>query len=80
MKLKLLILLVVLSFASAGFCFDKPTRTYYNNKVSYKSMFGQEDTNLLKVQVLTKKGRRIQAEIPVANDAKKDVTQKTKGD
>lgn len=79
MKYKLLILLVVFSFASTAFCLDKPTRTYYNNKIAYKSLFGYQ-TNQLKVQKVDKKGRTIQAEIPVVNDAEKDKTQNTKGE
>ena len=69
---------MALSFAAVGICQDKPTRTYYNNKVPYAAFFQDHNPNLLKVQVQSK-GRKIQAEIPVINDAEKDATQK-KGD
>jgi len=74
-KIKLLILFVFLCFATAGFCQEKPTMTYYNNKVPYKSLFNFKP-NPLKVQVRTANGRKVQAEIPVVNDADKDLTQK----
>jgi hypothetical protein len=74
-KLKLLLILAILSLATTGFCLDKPTKTYYNNKVSYKSLFGIYTHDLQKIQVIDKKGRRVQAEIPVA---KEDVTQEPK--
>ena len=77
-KVKLLIILMALSFAAVGICQDKPTRTYYNNKVPYAAFFQDHNPNLLKVRVQSK-GRKIQAEIPVINDAEKDATQK-KGD
>jgi len=66
---------MAMSFAAVGICQDKPTRTYYNNKVPYKAFFLSHDTNQVKVQVQTKKGK-VQAEIPVVNDAEKDATQK----
>jgi hypothetical protein len=75
-KLKLLILLSIFSFAVSGFCLDKPTKTYYNNKVPYKALFQSHNTNQIKVQVRTKRGK-VQAEIPVVNDSKKDVTQES---
>jgi hypothetical protein len=59
----------VVSFA------EKTTKTYYNNKVPYSSLFQNFNTNQLKIQVQTKNGK-VQAEIPVVNDAEKDVTQK----
>ena len=78
MKIKLLISFIfLLAFAAAGYCQDKPTMTYYNNKVPYKAFFNFQP-NPLKVQVQTSKGK-VQAEIPVINDADKDLTQK-KGD
>ena len=78
MKIKLLISFIfLLAFAAAGYCQDKPTMTYYNNKVPYKAFF-QFQPNPLKVQV-TKDGKKVQAEIPVINDTKKDLTQ-TKGE
>ena len=66
-------------FAAAGICQDQPTRTYYNNKVPYAVFFDNQETVQLKVQVRTKDGKKVQAEIPVVNDAEKDITQK-KGD
>lgn len=78
MKIKLLILFIFLAFSATGFCQDIPTKTYYNNKVPYKALF-QFQPNPLKVQVRTKDGKKVQAEIPVVNDSKKDLTQ-TKGE
>ena len=75
----LIILMALLSFAVMGICQERPTQTYYNNQVPYASFFENYDTNQLKVQVRTKDGKKIQAEIPVVNDAEKDITQK-KGD
>jgi hypothetical protein len=78
-KVNLLIILMALSFAAAGICQDRPTQTYYTNQVPYAAFFENQETTQLKVQVRTKDGKRIQAEIPVVNDAEKDITQK-KGD
>lgn len=76
MKIKMFIIsLIVLSF-TAGISFaEKSTMTYYNNKVPYKALFQQHDTNLINIQVNTKRGK-VQANIPVVNDVKKDLTQK----
>lgn len=78
-KVNLLIILMALSFATVGICQERPTQTYYNNQVPYATFFDNQETVQLKVQVRTKDGKKIQAEIPVVNDAKKDITQK-KGD
>jgi hypothetical protein len=78
-KFKVLVIFMVLSFAAVGICQEGPTRTYYNNKVPYAAFFQDQSTNKLKVQVQTKGGKKVQAEIPVVNDVKKDKTQ-TKGD
>lgn len=81
MKFKLFIMAIVLGvfFAWANvnvlFADEQPTRTYYNNKVPYKALFQQHDTNLINIQVQTKRGK-VQANIPVVNDSEKDLTQK----
>ena len=76
-KLLIVISIVVLflSVSVVGFAQERPTRTYYNNKVAYKALFNQHDTNLINVQVRTKRGK-VQVNIPVVNDAEKDLTQK----
>ncbi len=80
MKKILMVSFIVLAFAVVGFSQEhRPTKTYYNNKVSYKSMFENFNPNQLKVQVRTPKGKRVQAEIPVVNDSDKDITQKKEG-
>ena len=71
----LIILFVMLSFSAVGYCIESPTRTYYNNKVPYAAFFQENNTNQLKVQVRTRDGKKVQAEIPVVNDAEKDKTQ-----
>lgn len=74
----LVITFMALSFAAVGICQDRPTLTYYNNKVPYAQFFQNQETTQLKVQVQSQ-GKKIQAEIPVVNDVEKDATQK-KGD
>lgn len=73
---KLFLCLVVLAFsATMGLAQDRPTRTLYNNRVPYKALFQNFNQNQIKVQVNTQRGK-VQAEVPVVNDAEKDMTQK----
>lgn len=75
MKIKMLIIVLCLSFVAGVFInkgfTEEPTKTFYNNKIPYSAFFASHDTNLINVQV----GER-QAIIPVVNDAEKDLTQK----
>jgi hypothetical protein len=54
---------------------EQPTRTLYNNKVPYKALFVNHQTNQINVQAQTRQGK-VQAVIPVVNDKENDPTQK----
>jgi hypothetical protein len=85
MKFKLLLIAIAVCVFAAWvnvnvvWADEQPTRTFYNNKVPYKALFGNHQTNQINVQAQTKQGKVVQAVIPVVNDKENDPTQQTKG-
>ena len=83
MKMKLLLIAIAVCVLAAWvnvnvlWADEQPTRTFYNNKVPYKALFVNQQTNQIKVQAQTKQGK-VQAVIPVVNDKDQDPTQEKK--